>query len=1342
MRRALLAALAVAALVVTALPGRAENPFPQPGPGQDPYDYSLLHIDDGSCEEVAGTDLRVPADSDLPSTFDCRDTWKLSDYAAVPADGIPEYSPFISPNPQELNGVRGPGTNRAWELTTGRPDVVIGVMDSGIRWDEDRANLVNKFFLNIGELPMPGSPARSDDFRDYDANGDGRVSSSDYAGDPRAVEDPDDDNTMLDPGDLIRAFSDGVDDDANGYADDISGWDFFEGDNDANDDVDYGHGTGEAEDSAGEIGIDINPQCPNCTLLMLRVGDSFVADANHFAEAAWYGTDMGVSVLQSALGTLNHTGFAQAAADHAYENDVLFVASAADEAAGHHNQPSALNHTMTVNSITTAVEQVQQPPTWLALNGCTNFGAYIWVAVSSTSCSSDAVAQAAGIAGLIYSEARNVGITLTAEEAKQIVRIAASDIDFSTPAPPFPANNFFTTLPDSQRYVTTAGWDQATGWGRMEANAAVGMVADGHIPPEADVTAPSPWQPLPATGTFDVVGRVDAPRAESGEFTWEVQWAPGVQPPRFPLSDSWTVAAGGTAEGPVEGVLATLDLAEIRAALDLAPPPYLPTDDPTAPDLPERDAVRVRVVTYADGDTETPWRTAIEQRQIFVHDDPALIEGFPRWLDADGSGSAAYADLDGDGVDEVLVHDGNGFVHAYQADGTEAAGWPVASDPLPLPPAIPLVVRGAFLLGSPAVADLDGDGRPEVSAADIEGNLYVWTHDGDRLAGFPVRPNPDYSEESACQEVLGPDCDDDGTNDARDELNTVDHGWTGAPSVADLDPTTLGLEIVAGSNDGHVYAFHADGSSVVGWPVLLRDPATVAAVDEVTHLVTYLEEANARFGRKMITTPSLGDLDGDGDIEVVVTVNEEYQETPNSTDPIFDLVGQLEDGGNTRVYALEHDGTAHAATAASAASPHPDDQAYVAGWPVKVAMVVLELLPYVGEGSNGAPALADLDGDGTLEVMVASIASPPYVFNADGTPALGADGQGRAQTMATTVPGAGSTATDLPTIASLGGGVVGRMGGPGSPLSFAMGSTGLRRLLDVVLPEQQLGTEDHISVWDPATGDFRPGFPALMADLMFFNTPAIADVTGDGAAEVIQGSAMYDVRAYSALGLPAAGWPHMTGGWIVVTPGVGDLDGDGLAEVTVATRDGWLFSYRTPADVCTATTEWPQYQHDLHNTGNYGVDGRAPGVVSDLVATAAPDGRVALTWTAAGDDGPCGAAAGYEVVSGGGAALVASATTSATVACPPSGPLEVRAVDDVGQRGFPRSVDVRSVCTAAEGAAAPAGAVSPRSAPALPATGGELGWEPGVALALALAGSRAGRRLRRWDGRGQRDRRR
>ncbi len=94
------------------------------------------------------------------------------------------------------------------------------------------------------------------------------------------------------PEDLILAFSDGKDHDRNGFANDIAGWNFLDDNNDPFDDVQYGHGTGEAHDSAAEAnnGGDLGT-CPNCMVMPLRVGESFVTDANRFAEAALYATD-------------------------------------------------------------------------------------------------------------------------------------------------------------------------------------------------------------------------------------------------------------------------------------------------------------------------------------------------------------------------------------------------------------------------------------------------------------------------------------------------------------------------------------------------------------------------------------------------------------------------------------------------------------------------------------------------------------------------------------------------------------------------------------------------------------------------------------------------------------------------------------------------------------------------------------------------------------------------------------------------------------------------------------------------------------------------------------------
>src|SRR3989449_4992190 len=167
--------------------------------------------------------------------------------------------------------------------------------------------------LTAGELPAPApaggcnAPLGGDP---RDCNGDGVFNMPDYDGDPSVVDM--NGNGITDPQDLIMLFSNGSDDDGNGYVDDICGYDFFEFDNDPFDEVQYGHGTGEARDSTAEAnnGGDLGV-CPNCTVMPVRVGDSFVADVNSFAQGVVFSVDTGASVIQEGLGAYNQSAFAQ-----------------------------------------------------------------------------------------------------------------------------------------------------------------------------------------------------------------------------------------------------------------------------------------------------------------------------------------------------------------------------------------------------------------------------------------------------------------------------------------------------------------------------------------------------------------------------------------------------------------------------------------------------------------------------------------------------------------------------------------------------------------------------------------------------------------------------------------------------------------------------------------------------------------------------------------------------------------------------------------------------------------------------------------------------------------------
>ncbi|MBS1838597.1 MAG: hypothetical protein JST64_12975, partial [Actinobacteria bacterium] len=536
-----------------------------------------------------------------PPAPDCTN-WR---YAGLSATNLPpewdkdDYrfsstrDPGSSRSPHRWCGQLGAAVDLAWNVEQGRPDVVIAVLDSGIEWHDRSAmaELADQAYLNRGELPVPQPAGTGAD--PYDSNGDGRFTVSDYSHDPRVTDR--NHNGVLDPEDLILTFSDGRDDDHDGYVDDISGWDFLHNDNDPLDDVDYGHGTGEARDStAAHNGQGAAGTCGGCLHLPVRVADSFIADGGRFAAGVLFALDTGASVIQEALGAINNPPQAQQAVDAAWHRGVPVIASMADEQSQHPNLPGALSHTIPVNSITeqgrflgdTARQLLGRRDT-LALNGCTNYGGLAWVSVPSNGCSSEATGDSAGMVGLIESAARNAGIApnpslvaagatgpsanrLSSSEVAQVLRATADDIDFSTPtgSPPGSLDKADDQTDDlgQQRFPTVRGWDSTTGYGRVNAYEAVRAVRAGAIPPEVDITGPDRFGLLDTTGTATVSGHVAAPRSPS--FSYRVEWAVGLQTPQWPGTDQWHVVAersGLTAA--VDGDLGTIDLASVAAAL-------------------------------------------------------------------------------------------------------------------------------------------------------------------------------------------------------------------------------------------------------------------------------------------------------------------------------------------------------------------------------------------------------------------------------------------------------------------------------------------------------------------------------------------------------------------------------------------------------------------------------------------------------------------------------------------------------------------------------------------------------------------------------------------------------
>ncbi|MFL5886664.1 MAG: S8 family serine peptidase, partial [Thermoleophilaceae bacterium] len=1063
-------------------------------------------------------------------------------------------------------------TPTAWETTTGRPDVTIAVLDSGIKWNDHNAmvDLRRKVRLNKGELPFPevtGScPGYSQDGSTWDVNDDGVFNVDDYACDPR-VDKSHGDPALLDPKDLIDAFSNGTDQDGNGFVDDIAGWDFLQNDNDPYDDVQYGHGTGEAMDSNAEAnnGADQTGSCPNCTVIPLRVGDSFIADVNNFAQAVLYAVDNDASVVQEALGTLNMSKLGRDAVEYAYDHGVAVIASAADEAAQHHNWPSSYPHTIVVNSVV-KYDDFSATKSYVEFNGCTNFSTHVTLAIPSSSCSSNATGVGAGLAGLIYSEAKNVGVTLTVNQVRQLMasgtvdgKSLSDDVSFMDQGnepncnPPVPGctdpsrgfdptflkRTLLDAIVNTKPYPARPGYDEFYGYGRADTAGSVRAVAAKEIPPEAEITSPEWYSQVDSSApSVAVKGHVGG---SGNGYTCVVEAAPGSEPDNSStadggdfqkLSSSW--CDGSTAHsGDFDGTLASIDVSALKARFP-AGTNFNGPDEPPLTDVhggPTKQNNRpgqepfgftVRVVVTAKQGAHT--LTGQDRRNLYLHKDADLMSGFPIKLPSDGASSPAFADLDGDNKNELIFGTSDGTIHALRPNGSELPGWPVRTDPMPLHTSgkafashevSPNDSRGA-VLASVAVGDLNHDGVPEVVAADMKGKVYAWGADG--KLEWKREANPAYATHP-----LGPFA-----NPSDAKRYRTQHAFVASPVLADLDGDGK-LEVVAASMDRNVYAWHADGSGVSGFPAVVVDQSKVSSVDPQTHVPTFKPDSD--IGDPLdqgaiVDTPAIADLDGDGKPEIVVGTNESYPDdkdgglnaglTSASIAALSNVPGGPLSFANTRVYALHSNGSV------------------VSGWPKKIAQIQRDLLPVVGEGVTGNPVIGPVScpngGDGQ-KVGVMPDAGPAYLFNPDGSSCYG-DSGGKDNPLQTDFAVAAGK-YDTPSFPAVGNPAFGDLGPAGNP-SFVAPVAGILRALDVAVNEYQ-GGQDFTGAWDTSSGAFRPGFPASVNDLQFLTGPAVADIDGNPGEEVLEGSASLDFNAFNAAGAPAdpGKWPKLSTDWTV-----------------------------------------------------------------------------------------------------------------------------------------------------------------------------------------------------------------
>jgi hypothetical protein len=256
-------------------------------------------------------------------------------------------------------------------------------------------------------------------------------------------------------------------------------------------------------------------------------------------------------------------------------------------------------------------------------------------------------------------------------------------------------------------------------------------------------------------------------------------------------------------------------------------------------------------------------------------------------------------------------------VYSTDLEGRSNIEKTIAIDPGPMrtpPQQMPgwpknMGVNANYAPSGVCLADINEDGLLEILAGSTDGSFHIWDYQGNELLGWP--------------------------KSGLDMIQTK-------AAVADIDTSFPGLEIVVPNRTSTLYAWHCDGTNVPGWPQTVGETSG-------------------------FHSPVIFDLDGDGDLEIilgqrlypsgrVIVLNHDgtpYTGWPQAMDYMCvatPSVGDVEGDGIMEVCAVSY----------YSVYLWDRDGNLKPGWPK---------LNVMGGSSYAQPVLCDLDDDGDLEIL-------------------------------------------------------------------------------------------------------------------------------------------------------------------------------------------------------------------------------------------------------------------------------------------------------------------------------------------------------------------------------------
>lgn len=195
---------------------------------------------------------------------------------------------FNDPAIKQAWGLKKSDAARAWKVTKGSKDIIVAVIDTGI--DINHEDLKENIWSNPGEIGL-------------DKNGKDKATN-------------------------------GIDDDGNGYIDDVHGWNFVANSKDLTDN--HGHGT----HIAGIIGAQagnkkgISGISPDVSLMIIKYYDPKVTNTDNLKNtinSINYAIKMGAHIINYSGGGTDYSQEEFEAVKKAEKNGILFVAAAGNE---------------------------------------------------------------------------------------------------------------------------------------------------------------------------------------------------------------------------------------------------------------------------------------------------------------------------------------------------------------------------------------------------------------------------------------------------------------------------------------------------------------------------------------------------------------------------------------------------------------------------------------------------------------------------------------------------------------------------------------------------------------------------------------------------------------------------------------------------------------------------------------------------------------------------------------------------------------------------------------------------------------------------------------------------